>query len=265
MLSRALIASLLTLSASVAFGQDLPPTPAYPTLTIGAAAAPPDAAALAAWDAIRAAVAAKSEPRLAALLAPDFTALSCSSDPTMACAPGRVRAAPRAKGGPLATLKVALCCGGRDDPTISAKDRTEAMFGLLDSILQGGKPAASPELAESVCLPAIPSVDRSALAAISKRLDIDSTNLRAAATPIEARGRPDRTAPVLTTLPAGAVVPVVTAQAVRVPDGWSAFALPAGGVGFAEGVTLDELAPESVCIRRAKDGWRLAILIGRQS
>ena len=219
----------------------------------------PDPAALETFAAIRQAIAAKDETKLATLIAPDFAALSCSTDPTAPCPPHKP---PSTQGrSPVERLRLALCCGGRADPAVSATERTEAMFGVLGSLLDGGETAG----AETVCHPALPQFDRRAVATLAKRLDLESSSMRIAAASIEARAKPERDAPVLATIPKGAILPLLTTSATPAPGGWTVLALPAGGVGYAEGVVLDELAPEAACLRKTKAGWRLAVLIGRQS
>ena len=111
----------------------------------------------------------------------------------------------------------------------------------------------------------MPTVDRPKLKALAKLLDLEPTAFRLAAAPVAAKTRADRAAPVVATLPKGAVIPLLTGPGVTAPAGWTALALPAGGVGFAEGVTLDELAPETLCVRPTRERWRLALLIGRQN
>ena len=238
-------------------------TSAFELLKVRDAAAP-DSGAIETLSAIRAAVSAKDEARLAALLAPDFVALSCEADPTAPCAPGKTKAV-RAKGASLERLRLALCCGGRDDPAVAPDARTEALFGVLGSLLENGVAARAPDVADDVCQPALPAFDKQKTKALAKRLDIDPSTMRVAASPIEARSRPERTVAVIATFPQGAIVPLLTTLATPVPAGWTALALPSGGIGFAEGVTLGELAPEAVCVRKSKHGWRLAVLVGRQS
>lgn len=233
-------------------------TPTYDLVFIREPAKP-DPVAIDTFAAIRQAIAAKNEAKLAALIAPDFAALSCSTDPTAPC-PLRNAGAKQGRS-PIERLRLALCCSGRADPTVSAADRTEAMFGVLNSLLDGGAAAG----AETVCQPALPQFDRQAVAALSKRLDVEASAMRIATTPVEARTKPERDADVLATIPKGAILPLLTTSATPAPDGWTVLALPTGGVGYAEGVALDELAPESACVRKTKAGWRLAVLIGRQS
>lgn len=233
-------------------------TPAY-DLVVVHEPAKPDPAALETFSAIRQAITAKDDAKLTALIAPDFAALSCSTDPTAPCPP---RKGLQTQGrSPIERLRLALCCGGRADPGVSAADRTEAMFGVLGSLLDGGVTAG----AETVCQPALPQFDRQAVATLAKRLDLESSAMRITATPIEARAKPERDAPVLATIPKGAILPLLTTSATPAPGGWTVLALPAGGIGYAEGIALDELAPEAACLRRTKAGWRLAVLIGRRS
>ena len=250
--------------ATGAFAQAPVKTPAFETLiALPLQAAPPGATE--AFATLRAAVAAKDAGRLKGLLAPDFAALACSGDPTLPCAPGRSPSVPTGKT-PLDRLRLALCCGGRDDKSIDAATRDEALWGLLASLLAtNAAPALGATGGDAVCQPAIPIVDRPKLKALAKSLDLEPTAFRLAAEPVAARTRADRAAPVVATLPKGAVVPLLTGPGVTVPDGWTALALSAGGVGFAEGVTLDELAPEALCVRPTRGGWRLALLIGRQN
>ncbi len=257
-------AAVLIFATVAAHAQAPIKTPAYELLVVTTPAAATPAAAET-FTALRAAIAAKDAKRLGALLASDFAALSCSADPTEHCAPGRVPAV-RAGKTPLDKLRLALCCGGKDDKSVDAKTRDEAMWGLLDSLLTvSGAPGPVAELGDAACLPALPAIDRSKAKELAKALDIEASTFRIAAASIEARGRTDRAAPVAVTLPKGALVPLVTGHGTVAPDGWTALALPAGGVGFAEGVTLDELAPEALCVRQTRDGWRLTYLIGRQN
>ena len=256
---RGFVFSVAVLLAGVASAQAPVRTPAYDLLIVRDTP-PPDPAAAETLSALRQAAAAKDEGRLAGLLAPDFTALSCSADPTTACAPGKGPA--RVTKPPIERLRLALCCGGRDDPAVPPRDRNEAMFGVLASLLEGGTAAGD---AGEVCQPALPRFDRRKLAALAKRVDVDASTMRIAAAPIEARPRPDRTATVAATIPKGTIVPLLTTSATPAPAGWTVLALPSGGLGYAEGVSLDEIAPEAACVRRTKDGWRLAVVIGRQS
>ena len=260
---RALSAAVLVLIASAARAQAPVKTAAYDLLIVTSAAPAPAAAEV--FAPLRAAVAAKDAKRLGALLAPDFAALSCSADPTAPCAPGRVPSV-RAGKTPLDKLRLALCCGGKDDKSGDQKTRDEAMWGLLDSLLTvAALPAPSAELGNAVCLPALPAIDRAKAKALAKALDLEPSTFRIAAMPIEAKASADRVAAIATMLPKGALVPSVINPGTVVPAGWIALALPAGGVGFAEGVTLEEVAPEALCVRQGHEGARLVYLIGRQN
>lgn len=258
MFRRFLLITVLPLSAVPVSAQAPLKTPAYePVLVVEAAK--PDPSALETLVAIRQATAAKDEKRLADLLAPDFSALSCSADPTAPCPPRKASAAQGRS--PIQRLKLALCCGGRDDPAVSPADRADSMFGVLASLLDGGAAAGS----ETVCQPALPQFDRARLATLAKRLDVDASTMRIAASPVTARVQPEPAAAIAATLPKGAILPLLATSSTPAPGGWTVLALPGGGVGYAEGVVLDELAPEAACVRRTKAGWRLAVLIGRQS
>ena len=259
MLRRFLLMSILSAAALPASAQAPLRTPAYEPLLV-AEPAKPDLSALETLAAIRQAAASKDEKRLADLLTPDFAALSCSADPTTSCPPRKAVSQARGRT-PLERLKLALCCGGRDDPAVSPADRADSMFGVLASLLDGGAAAGS----ETVCQPALPQFDRARLATLAKRLDVDASTMRIAASPVTAQAQPEPAAAIAATLPKGAILPLLTTSSTPAPGGWTVLALPGGGVGYAEGVVLDELAPEAACVRRTKAGWRLAVLIGRQS
>lgn len=259
MLRLFLLVPILSAAVLPASAQAPLKTPAYEPVLV-TEATKPDFAALETLTVIRQAAATKDEKRLADLLAPDFAAMACSADPTLACPPRKVASPARGRS-PLERLRLALCCGGRDDPAVSAADRAEAMFGVLASLLYGGAAAGS----ETVCQPALPQFDRARLAALARRLDVDASAMRVAASPVTARGQPEPAAAIVATLPKGAILPLLTTSATPAPGGWTVLALPGGGVGYAEGVVLDELAPEAVCVRNTKAGWRLSLLIGRQS
>ena len=207
MLRRFFLVSVLSAAALPASAQAPLKTPAYEPVLV-AEAAKPDYSALETLAAIRQAATANDEKRLADLLALDFAALACSADPTTPCPP-RKGSSPARGRTPLERLRLALCCGGRDDPAVSPADRTESMFGVLASLLDGGAAAGS----EMVCQPALPQFDRARVAALARRLDVEASTMRVAASPVTARAQPEPAAAIVATLPKGVILPLLTTSA----------------------------------------------------
>jgi hypothetical protein len=164
---------------------------------------------------------------------------------------------------PLERLRLALCCEGKDDPSVSANARDEALWGVLGSLLQSAAPGANPDIKNAVCVPGLPVFDRAAARAIVRAAAVEPEGLRVASAAFDARAQPDAKATIRYHFEGGTIVPLAGALTEPPPAGWTALALPEGGIGYANDVALEETTPQSLCLRPGPKGWTLAVLILR--
>ena len=225
---------------------------------------------------LRAAVTAYDLDALAKDLSPDLAIADCSADPLKACpapaappkpsakptAPKRAAAPPR----PLERLLQGLCCKDIPRQHITKQMREQTALGIIGAALEEETLGSNPDLPGAACLPAFPLFDRVVAIKTVEAADIEPANLRVTAQPLELRARPDAAASVSATLPKGALAALVTELPESLPDGWTALALPQGGLGFTREGGLNDLAPAGICF--AKDGegaWKIALVALRRS
>lgn len=226
-----------------------------------------DAGLAPAIETLRKAVAERNFAEIYASLAPNFTAIECEGDPTKPCAPN-VKAYVRsdAKLKPPQRLRQALCCRDIAPARISETLRQESVLGLVGGALEeegAGSPPFAPGLA---CLPAWPKFDLGKAAAIALAADVDKENLRVTTRELVMLGQPKNDAPELARLPPGQIAPLVTDLPDSLPDGWTAIALPQGGVAYTRMLGLADLTPSGVCLAKDAGGaWRISLTIQRRS
>ena len=195
-----------------------------------------------------------------AALAEDFTVLTCGMDPTQACAAGSKNATP-AKGKTAAErLRAGLCCADLPAKDITDEIRVETALGLVGAMLASDAIGANPDIAGSACLPAWPSYDRAAAAAVAKAADVEPENLRATAAEVTLRVRAEPGAPELARIPARRVAPLVTLGQEGIPPGWTAVALPQGGLGYTQQAAFDDLTAPALCFAKAANGWAIKLI-----
>ena len=218
-------------------------------------------------EALHKAVADKNLAALDATLAPGYIALECDADPVKPCAPG-VKGATRSnpKLPPPARLRQALCCRDISPAKISKVLREETVLGLIGSALEEETAGATPALPGAACLPAWPVFDTAKAAAIAAAADVENTNLRVTTREILLLDKPAADAAEVARLPAGRIAPLVTDLPDSLPDGWTAIALPQGGIGYTDMTGLNEIAPGGLCFsRNDKGAWQISLTIQRRS
>jgi hypothetical protein len=184
---------------------------------------------------------------LDAALADDFTLLTCGTDPTRPCAPGAKGAVATRGKTPGARLRAGLCCGDMPKKDITEAVRVETVLGLVGALLAEESIGAGPALPGAACLPAPPTYDFAAAAAIARAADVEPGNLRVTSGEAVLRLRAAADAPEAARLPAGRIAPLATLGQESLAPGWIAIALPQGGLGFTRDLVFDELAtPRSV-------------------
>ena len=96
--------------------------------------------------------------------------------------------------------------------------------------------------------------------------DIENANLRVATADLSLREKPAKDAGESAKIAKGAAVAFVTDAAESLPDGWSAIALPAGGIGYTDEGGLADLTPAGLCFSRDSAGkWKISAAIQRHS
>ena len=218
-------------------------------------------------DALHKAVADKNLAVLDATLAQGYIALECDADPVKSCAPG-VKGATRSnpKLPPPARLRQALCCRDIDPAKITRVLREETVLGLIGSALEEETAGATPALPGAACLPAWPVFDAAKAAAIATAADVDNANLRVTTREIPLRDKPAVDAAEVARLPAGRIAPLITDLPDSLPDGWTAIALPQGGIGYTDLTGLNEIAPGGLCFsKNDKGAWQISLTIQRRS
>ena len=178
----------------------------------------------------------------------------------------RARLAAMLKLPPAQRLRAGLCC--RDVPAqhITKAMREEAVLGFVGATLEDETLGAHPDLPGAVCMPAWPAFDRAKAAQIAANADIENANLRAATAELVLRDKPEKDAAEVARIGKGAAVAFVTDAAAALPDGWSAVALAAGGLGYTDQGGLADLTPAGLCF--AKDGagvWKISAAVQRHS
>lgn len=213
------------------------------------------------------AVADKNLAALDAMLSPGYIALECDADPVKPCAPGvkgATRSNPRLP--PPARLRQALCCRDIAASRITRVLREETVLGLIGSALEEETAGATPALPGAACLPAWPVFDAAKAAAIATAADVDNANLRVTTREIVLRDKPAADAPEVARLPAGRIAPLISDLPDSLPDGWTAVALPQGGIGYTDMTGLNEIAPGGLCFsRNASGAWQISLTIQRRS
>lgn len=214
---------------------------------------------------LRTAVAAHDMATLDGALAPDFAVIACSTNPTAACAPG-AKGVSVAKGKNAAErLRAGLCCAGTPKKQITEAMRVETALGLVGAALADDNIGASPALSGSACLPAPAAYDPKAVAAIVRAADVDPQNLRVTTADLVLLQKPDDAAPEAARVPAGRIVALATLGQEGLAAGWTAAALPQGGVGFTRQLVFDDLVQPTLCFVKGSDSaWKIKLIIERK-
>ena len=213
------------------------------------------------------AVADRNFELIDASLSKDVAALECETDPTRACQPG-LKALTRsdAKLPPPLRLRQALCCRDILPARISRALRDQTLLGVVGSALEEESVGAHPALPGLACLPAWPRFDAAKAAAIAAAADIERENLRVATRELVLRGTPSAGAAEVARIAPGQMAPLVTDLPDSIPDGWTAIALPQGGIGYTDMLGLTDLAPAGLCFARDAAGkWSIALAVQRRS
>ena len=217
-------------------------------------------------QALREAVSKTAWSTIDAALAPDFDVLACTPNPTLACMPGAAKTGQlKRRLQPADRLRQGLCCADIPKKEITKRLQEETILGLLDAYLSEETIGFHPMLPQTACLPAFAKYDAGKAAEIAQRADIEPENLRLAAASFPLRAKPDAHAAEIAVVPAGRIVPLVTLGQENLAAGWNAIALPQGGLGFADKVSLNELAPAGICFKKNQKGdWAITFIIQRQ-
>lgn len=224
-----------------------------------------DAGFKAAAQKLKAAVEARDMAALDAALAADFTVMSCASNPAAACALG-AKGVTAAKGKtPGERLRAGLCCGDTPKKQITEALRVETALGLVGAALAEENAGALVALPGSACLPAPAGYDPAAAAALAKAADVEPENLRVTSAEVVLRQKPDPAAPEAARIPSGRIAPLVTLGQEGLAAGWTAIALPQGGLGFTQQLAFDDLATPALCFARDAAGvWKIKLMIERK-
>lgn len=218
-------------------------------------------------DSLHSAIAEKDLKRLDAALDTNFMALECGPSPVQICAPatkGVVKSL--AKQAAPARLHAVLCCRDIAPKNITKAMREEAVFGFVGAALEEDSLGTHPDLPGLACLPAWPLFERAKASAIAKAADIDPENLRVTMREIPLLERPANGAAEVAKLPQGQIAPLVSDLPESLPDGWTAIALPQGGLGYTDLLGLNEIAPGGLCFGKTAAGqWTIALTIQRRS
>ena len=218
-------------------------------------------------DSLHSAIAEKDVKRLDGALDTNFMALECGPSPLQICAPatrGVVKSLARQP--PAARLRAVLCCRDIAPKHVTKAMREEAVLGFVGAALEEGSLGTHPDLPGLACLPAWPLFDRAKASAIALAADIEPENLRVAMREIPLLDRPASGAAEVGKLPLGQIAPLVSDLPDSLPDGWTAIALPQGGLGYTDLLGLNEIAPGGLCFGKGTGGqWTIALTIQRRS
>jgi hypothetical protein len=214
---------------------------------------------------LRGVIEARDMAALDAALADDFTLLTCGTDPTRPCAPGAKGAVATRGKTPGARLRAGLCCGDMPKKDITEAVRVETVLGLVGALLAEESIGAGPTLPGAACLPAPPTYDFAAAAAIARAADVEPGNLRVTSGESVLRLRAAADAPEAARLPAGRIAPLATLGQESLAPGWIAIALPQGGLGFTRDLVFDELATPALCLAKDAGGtWKIRLIVQRK-
>lgn len=205
-------------------------------------------------------------------IAPDVAAYDCYLDATAPCR-RRGAARPAGKSGKAASgpaapqrLREALCCADIAPAKITPKLRDESLLGFIGAALEPETLGRSPIDPGLLCAPAAPLFDAEAARRIAEAARVDREDLRLAQEALTLREAPRKDAPIVATLPAGAVAPMVTEATQALPSGWSAVAAPDGRLGFTDQLALGDLGASALCFARDTTGrWRISAVAERKS
>ena len=264
-MTRVWAALLLALAAQgVALAQQKP----YEPLTVTydrAIESDPELRAL--IESLHKAVADRDFKAIDASLAKDVAALECEPDPTKACQPGikgLVRTDARLP--PPLRLRQALCCRDISPARISRALREQTLLGVVGSALEEESVGSHPALPGLACLPAWPLFDPAKAAALAVAADVERENLRVATRELAMREKPAAGAAEIARIAPGQMAPLVTDLPDSIPGGWTAIALPQGGIGYTDMLGLADLAPAGLCFSRDAAGkWSIALAVQRRS
>ena len=213
------------------------------------------------------AVAEKKPGIIDAALSPDLQVIDCDNDPTKGCTAalkGALRSNPKLP--PPARLRTALCCRDIAPAKITKTLREETVLGLIGAALEEETLGTHPALPGLACLPAWPLFDAGKAAAMAAAADIERANLRVAMDEIVLREKPQPEAPVIARIARDQMVPLVTDLAETLPAGWTAIAMPQGGLGYTDQLGLNEIAPGGLCFGKNLAGqWQITLSIQRRS
>lgn len=214
---------------------------------------------------LKAAVEARDMAALDAALAADFTVMSCASNPAASCAPG-AKGVSAAKGKtPGERLRAGLCCGDTPKKQINEALRVETALGLVGAALAEETIGGLASLPGSACLPAPAAYASAGAAATAKAADVEPSNLRVTSAEVVLRHKPDAAAPEAARIPAGRIAPLVTLGQEGLAAGWTAIALPQGGIGFTQQLVFDDLATPALCFAKdAAGSWKIKLMIERK-
>ena len=214
---------------------------------------------------LRKAAADRDMPAINASLTKSFTVVACKTDPTLPCAPGKKGVKqPAAKLSPAERLAQGLCCADTPRAQITKDMIADAITGQLAAALDAAAIGAHPDAAGVACLPAWPLFDRPRAARMARAAGVEAASLRVADGDVQIRLKPDAKQPVAETLPKGSLVALVADLDVLIPDGWSAIALPKGGLGYTDALGLNDLAPSGLCFVREGPIWKTGFFILRE-
>ena len=218
-------------------------------------------------DSLHSAVAEKDVKRLDGALDTNFMALECGPSPVQICAPatrGVVKSLARQSA--AARLHAVLCCRDIAPKNITKAMREEAVLGFVGAALEEDSLGTHPDLPGLACLPAWPLYDRAKASAIALAADIEPENLRVTMREIPLLERPATGAAEVARLPQGQIAPLVSDLPDSLPDGWTAIALPQGGLGYTDLLGLNEIAPGGLCFGKTASGqWTIVLTIQRRS
>lgn len=213
------------------------------------------------------AVAEKKLGIIDAALGPGLQVIDCDNDPAKACTPalkGALRSNPRIA--PPLRLRAALCCRDIAPAKITKILREETVLGLIGAALEEETLGTHPALPGLACLPAWPLFDAGKATAMAVAADVERANLRVAMIEIVLREKPEPEAPVKIRIAQGQMVPLVTELAETLPAGWTAIAMPQGGLGYTDQLGLNEIAPGGLCFGKNPAGeWQIMLSIQRRS
>lgn len=214
---------------------------------------------------LRDAVEARDISIVDAALAEDFTVLSCGLDPTQPCAAGAAGVVAAAGKTAKDRLRAGLCCGDLPKKDITEEIRAETVMGLAGAMLASETIGANPNLPGSACLPAWPNYDLAAAAAIAKAADVEPENLRVTSSEVVLRVRAEPGAPELARIPAGRIAPLATLGQEGLAPGWTAIALPKGGLGYTQQLAFEDLTAPALClVKSAAGAWAIKLITQRK-